>query len=114
MRHPFVYACCIGLPLTLSACTMGRVNSRVAYWQEQTAIHVPVGTSLGDARAFFASHGLELRCCMSGPEIHDAYSASERNIGRFMLTEYSVLIVADVSEDQTINRIRILRVGVGL
>jgi len=51
---------------------------------------------------------------MSGPEIHDAYSASERNIGRFVLTEYSVLIVADVSEDQTINRIRILRVGVGL
>ena len=93
---------------------MGRVNSRVAYWQKQTEIHVPVGTSLDDAKTFFSSHGLELRCCMSGPDIHDAYSASERNVGRFVFTEYSVLIVADVSANQTINRVRVLRIGVGL
>ena len=51
---------------------------------------------------------------MSGPDIHYAYSASERNVGRFVFTEYSVLIVADVSANQTINRVRVLRIGVGL
>jgi len=93
---------------------MGRVNSRVAYWQKQTEVHVPLGTSLDEAKRFFASQGLELRCCMSGPDIHDAYSATERNVGRFVFTEYSVLIVAAVSAKQTIDRVRILRIGVGL
>jgi len=93
---------------------MGRVNSRVAYWQKQTEIHVPVGISLDDAQKFFVSQGLELRCCMSGPDIHNAYSATERDVGRFVFTEYSVLIVADVSANQTIDRVRVLRIGVGL
>src|SRR5579862_3853835 len=114
MRHRFVYAICIAVVLAFSGCTMGRVNSRVAYWQKQTAIHVPVGTSLDEARRFFASQGLELRCCMSGPDIHDAYSASERNVGRFVFTEYSVLIVVDVSAKQIVDRVRVLRIGVGL
>jgi hypothetical protein len=86
----------------------------VAYWQKQTDIHVPAGTSLDDAKRFFASQGLELRCCMSGPDIHDAYSATERDVGRFVFTEYSVLIVADVSGNQKIDRVRVLRIGVGL
>jgi hypothetical protein len=51
---------------------------------------------------------------MSGPDIHDAYSASEQNVGRFGFTEYSVLIVAEVSANQTVDRVRVLRVGVGL
>ena len=105
---------CLFITLGLTGCSMWRVNSRVAYWQKQTEIHVPAGTSLGDAQKFFASQGLQLRCCMSGPDIHNAYSASERNVGRFVFTEYSVLIVADVSANQTIDRIRVLRIGVGL
>jgi hypothetical protein len=100
--------------LALAGCSMGRVNSRVAYWQKQTEIHVPAGTSLKDAQAFFSSQGLELRCCMSGPDIQGAYSASERGVGRFGFTEYSVLIVADVSASQVVDRVRVLRIGVGL
>jgi hypothetical protein len=95
-------------------CSMDRVNSRVTSWQKQIDAHVPAGTSLKDAQAFFSSKGLELRCCMSGPNIHDAYAASERNVGRFAFTEYSVLIVADVSANQLIDRVRVLRIGVGL
>jgi hypothetical protein len=114
MRHQFVYAICIAFVLAFSGCTMGRVNSRVAYWQKQTEVHVPAGTSLDEAKHFFASQGLELRGCMSGLDIHNAYSASERNVGRFVFTEYSVLIVADISANQTIDRVRVLRIGVGL
>jgi hypothetical protein len=51
---------------------------------------------------------------MSGPDIHNAYSAIERNVGRFVFTEYSVLIVADVSANQIIQRVRVIRIGVGL
>jgi hypothetical protein len=116
MRIAGFVLCTIGSAAALAAtgCTMWQVNSRVAYWQKQTEMHVPVGTSLDDAQKFFASQGLELRCCTSGPEIHDAYSATEQNVGRFVFTEYSVLIVADVSADKTIDRVRILRIGVGL
>jgi hypothetical protein len=114
MRRLFTYAICLAAALALAGCTMGRVNSRVAYWQKQTEIYIPVGTSLDDAQRFLASQGLQLRCCMSGPDIHDAYSASERDVGRFVFTEYSVLIVADVSANQTIDRVRVFRIGVGL
>ena len=114
MRYRFVCVIFPAVALALVGCTMGRVNSRVAYWQKQTEIHVPVGSGLDDAQKFFASQGLELRCCMSGPDIRNAYSATERNVGRFVFTEYSVLIVADVSANQTIDRVRVLRIGVGL
>jgi hypothetical protein len=114
MRHRSINAIFLTLVISLSGCTIGRVNARVAFWQEQTEKHVPAGTSVGEAQRFFASQGLDLRCCMSGPDIHNAYSAAERNIGRFVFTEYSVLIVADVSANQTIDRIRVLRIGVGL
>jgi len=114
MRQRFIRVVALALALALSSCTIGRANSRVAYWQKQTQIHVPVGMPVDEAQKFFASQGLELRCCMSGPDIHDAYSATERNVGRFVFTEYSVLIVADVSANRTIDRIRVFRIGVGL
>jgi hypothetical protein len=72
------------------------------------------GESHQDAQAFFATRGLELHCCMSGPDIEHAYSATERNIGRFGWIEYSALIVVDVSSDQRVSRVRVLRTGVGL
>jgi len=114
VRHHFVKPIYLTLPLVLSACTIGRVDSRVAYWQKQAEIHVPAGTSLGEAKAFFVARFAVAVICMSGPDIHDAYSASEQNVGRFAFTEYSVLIVADVSANQTVDRVRVLRVGVGL
>jgi hypothetical protein len=113
-RVGIIAALCAAGALMMSGCTMGRVNSRVAYWQRQTDIHIPVGTTLGDAQGFFASQGLQLRCCTSGRDIHEAYSANERNVGRFFFTEYSVMIVVDVSTNQTIDRVRVFRVGVGL
>ncbi len=104
---------CASACLFLS-CSTGRVNSRVEYWVEQTRDHLPVGTRLADAESFFASRDLTLRCCMSGPDIEHAYSATERNVGRFAFTEYSVLIVVDVSPDGLVNRVRVQRIGVGL
>jgi hypothetical protein len=100
--------------LAISGCTIGRANARVAYWIEETRVHVPLGSRIEDAQAFFASHGLELRCCMSGPDIDRAYSAMERDIGRFAWTEYSALIVVDVASDRRVSQVRILRVGLGL
>jgi hypothetical protein len=93
----FICIICLSTVLSLAGCTMG-----------------PLGTSLENAQKFFASQGLKLQCCMSGPDIQNAYSASERNVGRFVFTEYSVLIVADVSANQTIDRVRVFRIGVGL
>ena len=98
----------------LLGCSTGRANSRVEYWVEQTRDHLPVGTRLVDAERFFAARGLKLKCCMSGPDIDNAYSAMERNAGRFVFTEYSVLIVVDVSPDGLVNRVRVQRIGVGL
>ena len=98
----------------IAGCTVGRADARVAYWTEETRVHIPVGTRIEDAQAFFASRGLELRCCTSGPDIDRAYSAMERNTGRFVWTEYSALIVVDVASDRRVSRVRVLRIGVGL
>jgi len=114
MRQQSFLAFCLAVALQLSGCTIWLANSRVAYWQRQTEIHIPAGTTLVDAQRFFAEHGLELKCCISGPDIHDAYSTTDRNVGRLIFTEYSVLVVADVSANQTVDRIRVLRIGVGL
>jgi hypothetical protein len=103
------------LPASVVAgCSIGHANARVAYWTEETRLHVPVGGRIEDAQAFFASRGLQLRCCMSGRDIDQAYSATDRNVGCFAWTEYSALIVVDVSPEHRVNRVRVLRVGVGL
>ena len=102
------------LALVQTGCTVNHANARVAYWTEETRLHVPVGSRIEDAQGFFASRGRTLRCCMSGPDIDQAYSAMERDIGRFAWTEYSALIVVDASPDNRVSRVRVLRVGVGL
>jgi hypothetical protein len=98
----------------LLGCSMGRVHSRVQYWVGQTREHLPPGTPLKDAESFFAARGVKLRCCMSGPDIDNAYSATERDVGRFVFTEYSVLIVVDVAPDGLLRQVRVLRIGLGL
>jgi hypothetical protein len=100
--------------LAIAGCSVGRADARVAYWIGETRVHVPIGTRIEDAQTFFASRGLELRCCTSGPDIEQAYSAVERNIGRFAWTEYSALIVVDVSPEGRVSRTRVLRIGAGL
>src|SRR5579863_4469810 len=91
-----------------TGCSVGHANARVAYWTEETRLHVPIGSRVEDAQTFFGSRGLQLRCCMSGPDVDQAYSATERNIGRFGWTEYSALIVVDISPEQRVSRIRVL------
>jgi len=108
-----VVAGCLLLQL-ISGCSAGRADARVSYWMQEAQLHVPVGTPIADAIAFFASRGLALTCCMSGPDIEQAYSAMERDVGRFAWTEYSALIVVDVSREQRVRRVRVLRVGMGL
>jgi len=104
-------ACLFLTPIV--GCSIGRANARVAYWTEQARLHIPAGTPIAAAASFLATRGLQLRCCMSGPGIDRAYSATDRNIGRFGWIEYSTLIVVDVSSDQRVNRVRVLRIGVG-
>jgi len=99
---------------SIVSCSIGHANARVTYWTEETRLHVPVGMPIADAQAYFATQGLQLRCCMSGPDIEHAYYAMARDIGRFVFTEYAAQIVVDVSPDQRVTRVRVQRVGVGL
>lgn len=110
----FSRACWLALAVLLVGCSVGRANRRVEYWEVQTRSHVPKGIRIKDARTFFASQGLDLGCCMSGPDIKGAYSAMDRNVGRFAFMEYSLLIVVDVDQEHLVERVRVLRIGVGL
>ena len=93
---------------------MGRVDERQQYWTTTTAARLPVGTSHADADALFAANKLELKCCVSGPDITKAYYASEKNVGRALITEYDVVILVDFSKDDRVERVRVQRWGVGL
>ncbi|MGY1411078.1 MULTISPECIES: hypothetical protein [unclassified Luteimonas] len=101
------------LLLMLTACDFGRSASRIAYWQSETEKYLPVGISKGDAEKFFHDRGLTLRCCMSGPNIESAHAARERNIGRHFFMEYEANIIVDFKDDK-VDRVRVMRFGVGL
>jgi hypothetical protein len=99
---------------TIAGCSLGRANRRIAYWNKETAAHLPAGTSLEDAQAFFASHGLNLRCCASADEFDHAYFAMERHIGQYFLMEYDAIITVEITPDRRVGRIHVNWIGVGL
>jgi hypothetical protein len=104
----------IAVSLALCSCSFGRVTDRMDFWSAATSAHLPPGTPLTDAKNFFSSQGLELKCCVRGPDIDNAYFARERKVGRSLLVEYDVAILVDVSKDERIERVRVQRWGVGL
>jgi hypothetical protein len=105
---------CALLATTIAGCSVGRANRRISYWTKETAAHIPPGTSLEDAQAFFASHGLNLRCCDSDDEFDHPYFAMERHIGQFFLLEYDAIITVEITPDRRVGRVHVTRIGVGL
>jgi hypothetical protein len=104
---------CMLLAITITGCSLGRANKRIAYWTKETTAHIPAGTPINDAKAFLASRGLDLRCCMSNGDVDHAYSATERNIGQFIWMEYDAMIAIEVTPDQRVSRVQVYRIGVG-
>jgi hypothetical protein len=101
--------------LVVAGCSMDRVNERVAYWDTETHAHLPTGTTLADAKQFFASRGLALTCCVSGPPgAPKYYSAMDRKVGRSLFTEYDVAILVAMNDAQRVETVRVERWGVGL
>ena len=103
----------IALLLLLTACDFGRSTSRIVYWQDETSKNLPIGTSKSDAEKFFRDRGIELGCCISGPDMKNSYLATEKNIGRELFMEYNVTIVVDFKDDK-VARVRVMRLGAGL
>jgi hypothetical protein len=108
----------LSLPMLLAlvaGCTLGRVNERMAYWDAETRQHLPPGTTLSEAQHFFATRGLTLACCVSGPPGAASYHfAKERKVGRFLFTEYDVAVLVALSPSQQVEAVRVERWGVGL
>ena len=99
----------------LSGCSLGRVNDRMTYWTSEANSHLPAGTSLDDAQRFFETHGLHLRCCVSGPPgAARYYYATERKVGRFFFTEYDVAVLVALTPARSVESVRVERWGVGL
>ncbi len=112
--RPFILSL-VAVATFLSACTLGRVNTRVTYWTTETHAHLPVGTSLDDAQRFFATRGLSMRCCVSGPPgASRYYFATDRRVGRFIFTEYDVAVLISFTSDERVESVRVERWGVGL
>ena len=98
----------------LASCTIGRVDTRMKYWQEQTDKNLPVGTPLADAQAFFTARGLNLRCCVDAePTILKSWFASEPYVGRLLWMEYSVTVLVKMSPDDRVENVRVERWGAG-
>jgi hypothetical protein len=98
----------------VSGCTMGRVERRMQYWQEETHKHLPVGTPLADAQTFFATRGLKLVCCLSAePRVPKSRYASERNVGQFLWMKYNVVVLVKMSAENQVESVQVERWGVG-
>ena len=99
----------------VEGCTLGRVRDRMAYWDAETRQHLPPGTTLSEAQQFFATRGLALACCVSGPPGAAKYHfAKERKVGRFLFTEYDVAVLVALSPSQQVETVRVERWGMGL
>jgi hypothetical protein len=109
----------VGLAVVTSAvlaasCSTGRVNERVAYWTTITAEQVRPGSTLDAAQGVLSAHGLQLQCCVSGPDNKQSYFALEKDVGRFFFTVYSVAVIVNISRDNLVEEARVERWGVGL
>jgi hypothetical protein len=113
MRFAFVLAV-ICSAAVLAGCSTRRVDERVAYWTKVTADQVPRGSTLENAHSVLSAHGLQLNCCVSGPDNNQSYFASEKGVGRFFFTEYSVVVIVNVSHEGHVEDARVERWGVGL
>jgi hypothetical protein len=102
------------LAFVVVGCSTARISEREEYWRKITADQVRPGTTLELARTALAGHGLQLRCCVSGPDNRQSYFGSENNVGRFFFTEYSVVVIVNVSKDGRVQDARVERWGVGL
>jgi len=100
--------------LVAAGCSTGRVDERVDYWSKITSDKVPSGSTLENAQTVLAAHGLQLRCCVSGLDNKQSYFAPEKNVGRFFFTEYSVVVIVNVSHDGHVENVKVERWGVGL
>lgn len=100
--------------LCFSGCTTFRVDERQAYWESEIKKNLPSGASLEEAKQFFFKRGLDLHCCMSGPGMNNAHLALERKVGQFLWTEYDIAIVVDISKAQHVEKVRVMRWGIGL
>jgi hypothetical protein len=110
MRHLIVFVALV----SLAACSVGHADRRVAYWQSLTAQQLPPGSTLDEATQLFSSHGLDLHCCVSGPDIDKAYYAMEKNVGRLLWMQYDVMVVVDISAERRVEGVKVVRLGVGL
>jgi hypothetical protein len=104
----------IALALMAAGCSTGRVNERVAYWTKITADQVPPGSTLDAARSVLSAGGLQLQCCVSGPDNKQSYFGMEKDVGRFFFTVYSVAVIVNFSRDNLVKDARVERWGVGL
>ena len=105
----------INFLVALAGCSTALVDERLAYWRSSTKESLPPGTPLQEAKAFFASKGIELRCCVSSPpQLMNAYFTLERNVGRSFFMEYDVVVLVILTPDQRIEEVKVQTWGVGL
>jgi len=98
----------------IAACTTYRVEERQSYWRDETSKHLPIGSTMAQAHAFFAQRGLRLSCCVSSPgEIPASYLVVERQVGRNLLVVYDVAVLVHFSHANLVNDIKVMRWGVG-
>jgi hypothetical protein len=97
-----------------AGCSTGRVNERVAYWSKIITEQVRPGTTLEAAQSALSAHGLQLQCCVSGPDNKRSFFASEKDVGRLFFTEYSVVVIVNISRDNLVEDARVERWGVGM
>jgi len=99
--------------LVASGCSTARVDERITYWKAETDAHLKIGTSRHDAEAFFTARSATLKCCVSGPLGPMQHYALERNVGRFLWTEYDVAVLVDFSPAEEVRAVHVQRWGVG-
>jgi hypothetical protein len=65
-------------------------------------------------KGLFSLAGLRFVCCVSAePLLMRSWYATERNVGRFLLMEYSVAVLVEVIADDRVAKVQVQRWGLG-
>ncbi|MBC3874838.1 hypothetical protein [Undibacterium flavidum] len=100
--------------LALTACSTAAVNTRMQYWRDEVKLQLPIGTSKRHAEEFFATRGVKLICCVSMSHDKKFHYINERKVASSLLMDYDVVVLLEISPEETVTSVSVQSWGIGL
>jgi hypothetical protein len=90
---------------------LNQMKKREVLWQTGLAVHLPIGVSLQNAKAFFVSYDSQLECITPSPVLLECAAHDPKKFG--LLPEWHILFELEFVNEK-LTKIQHRTLGVGL